>query len=73
MLETLDYIIRIGSTSTFLYFELYVLVYFCDILYLKITPGRYDLHFAMSKTTVKLLILLYRVLNEEQRNRTFLL
>ena len=26
MLETLDYTIRIGSTSTFLYFDLYVLV-----------------------------------------------
>ena len=33
MLETLDYTIRIGSTPTFLYFDLYCTVLYCTVLY----------------------------------------
>ena len=32
MLETLDHTIRIGSTPTFLYFDLYIYIYICCII-----------------------------------------
>ena len=34
MLETLDYTIRIGSIPTFLYFDLYTVYMYMDIIYI---------------------------------------
>ena len=53
MLETLDHTIRIGSTPTFLYFDLYIYIYTCiytlKTLWLN-NPGYFKLTRFESKT-----------------------
>ena len=45
MLETLDHAIRIGSTPTFLYFDLYLYsAYAAQYVHFNVGKGRFPLH-----------------------------